>query len=98
MYVVVVNFQVKREHAAQFLQAVMAQAENSLSIEDACHVFDVCVDPEDPCSVLLYEQYDDAAAFETHLATDHFCAFDETVKPWLDAKRVSTWQLQGDGA
>ncbi|MDX1506736.1 MAG: putative quinol monooxygenase [Woeseiaceae bacterium] len=94
MYVVVVIFEVKHEHTAEFLQAVLRQAENSLDREDACRVFDVCADPQDPCAVLLYEQYDNAAAFDAHLASEHFRTFDATVTPWLNAKTVSTWQLR----
>ena len=40
----------------------------------------------------LYEVYDDAAAFELHLASDHFRAFDETVRPWVQRKDVQVWR------
>lgn len=97
MYVVVVTFEVDRDHAVEFLEAVTLQAKNSLELEEQCHVFDVCCTPEDPGSVLLYEHYDDRAAFEEHLESDHFRDFDAKVAPWLRSKTVSTWQLQETG-
>ena len=94
MYVVIVNFEVKSEYASDFLDAVLLQAANSLALEEQCRVFDVCTHPENSSSVLLYEHYDDAAAFDEHLKTSHFLDFDARVSPWLASKTVSTWQLE----
>ena len=98
MYVVVVNFKVKSEHAVEFLEAVMSQAKNSLALEDQCHEFDVCTATTDADSVLLYEHYATRDAFDAHLESDHFRAFDEQVSPWIASKTVSTWHLRRPGA
>ncbi|MEM7522936.1 MAG: antibiotic biosynthesis monooxygenase [Pseudomonadota bacterium] len=38
--------------------------------------------------MFLYEVYDDAAAFDAHLASDHFKDFDAAVAPMVAAKTV----------
>ena len=98
MYVVVVNFQIKSENTAEFMEAVMRQARNSLDLEDQCHVFDVCLDPDDPGSVMLYEHYEDRQAFDAHLESEHFRSFDREVAPAVLSKSVSTWLLQEAGS
>ena len=95
MYAVTVTFEVAAEHTESFHEAVLAQAENSVRREEKCRQFDVCTDPERPGVIFLYEIYDDAAAFDDHLASDHFKAFDAAVAPWLTAKTVETWEVIG---
>ena len=92
MYVVLVEFTTHAEHSAAFLQRVRQQAEDSLRDESDCHVFDVCVDPERDNFVLLYELYSDRAAFEAHLGSPHFHAFDAAVQDWVSDKKVSLLQ------
>ena len=41
---------------------------------------------------LLYELYDDEAAFRAHLATPHFLQFNEQTAPWVASKSVATYQ------
>ncbi len=40
--------------------------------EPACRLFITHQSPEDPHDFFLYEQYDDEAGFQAHLATEHF--------------------------
>lgn len=91
MFIVSVTFDIKTEHATEFVDAVMKQASNSLELEPECHVFDVCVSDDEPSRIFLYEKYTDAAAFEVHLKSAHFAAFDALVAPWIAAKQVETW-------
>jgi (4S)-4-hydroxy-5-phosphonooxypentane-2,3-dione isomerase len=93
MYVVTVTFEVDPERSEDFREAVLAQARNSLDKEARCRRFDVCIDTERLDRVFLYEIYDDAKAFQDHLASDHFKSFDATVKPWLRNKQVECWSL-----
>jgi quinol monooxygenase YgiN len=50
------------------------------------------VDPDDPGSFLIYEQYTDASGYEDHRATSHFRrhVLDEAV-PRLAAREVRTF-------
>ena len=92
MFVVVVEFTARSEHAAAFRERVQQQAQDSLNLEPECHVFDVCVDPDREELVLLYEVYTDRAAFDLHLASNHFKSFDAEVRDWVANKQVSTFQ------
>ena len=94
MFVVTVTFEIAADQAAAFLTRVCLQASDSLSNKDGCHRFDVCVDRERTERVFLYEIYADAAAFEEHMATPHFKAFDAEVAPMVRAKTVETWELE----
>lgn len=94
MYVITVTFQVKAEAFADFHEAVLRQAQNSLEREEGCRRFDVCLSDERPGEVFLYELYDDRAAFEAHLETAHYKGFNEKVAPMLLDKQVRDWTLQ----
>jgi quinol monooxygenase YgiN len=88
MYVVIVDFAIRLEHAAAFAKAVSENARASTEREPACRQFDVCVSPDDPCSFFLYEVYNDRAGFEAHLASAHYKSFDQLVQPWVADKKV----------
>ena len=68
------------------------QAANSLAREDGCHQFDICVAPEAPGQILLYEVYENHAAFDAHLASDHYAAFDTTAGPLMTSKTARFFQ------
>lgn len=94
MFVVTVQFRVKQEHHAAFLDAVVQNAATSLANEADCRVFDVCTDPHGSQTVFLYEVYVSAAAFDHHLQTPHFKEFDRLVTPWVADKQVDIWQRE----
>ncbi|MCA9139535.1 MAG: antibiotic biosynthesis monooxygenase, partial [Planctomycetales bacterium] len=87
-FAIAVTFHIKAEFVDSFLQRVLQQASDSVRLEEGCHQFDVLVDEQDSSIVFLYETYDDAAAFETHRATDHFADFSETVADWIESKSL----------
>jgi len=93
MYVVTVTFVTVPEHRDAFAEAMNIQAENSLEREPACLRFDICRNPDDPDTTFLYEIYEDEAAFQVHLASDHFKEFDALVADWVESKTVNTWDL-----
>ncbi|MEQ8208480.1 MAG: putative quinol monooxygenase [Lacipirellulaceae bacterium] len=93
MYIVTVTFEIAADHLEEFRTAMHQQAENSLQLEAACRQFDVCFCTDSPVHCFLYEKYDDKAAFQAHLESDHFKAFDALVGPWIVSKTVNTWNL-----
>jgi (4S)-4-hydroxy-5-phosphonooxypentane-2,3-dione isomerase len=93
VFAVTVVFEVKKEAIEAFREAVVQQANNSLTKEAGCRRFDVCFDAARPERVFLYELYDDGAAFDRHRETDHFARFNKTAEPLVEEKRVETWQL-----
>ena len=88
MYVIVVDFNIKPEHAAAFREAINSNARASVADEPGCSQFDVCVDPQDGAQIFLYEIYDNLAAFEAHLRTPHYAVFDKLSAPMVAAKTV----------
>jgi (4S)-4-hydroxy-5-phosphonooxypentane-2,3-dione isomerase len=88
MYVVIVEFEIVPVHVSAFKSRVLQQARDSLALETDCNVFDVCEDSTASTHILLYEIYSDGAAFEHHLQTPHFKAFDTEVAPWILSKSV----------
>ncbi|TWT84508.1 Antibiotic biosynthesis monooxygenase [Planctomycetes bacterium CA13] len=91
MFIVTVTFEVSPPQLQAFRDAMQTQAKNSLELEAECHQFDVCYDSVDSAKCFLYEKYADRAAFDKHLASDHFKQFDLTVGPWIVSKSVQTW-------
>ena len=92
---VCVKFHIKPAHFADFLAAVNTQAANSKQLEPWCHQFDVSTLPDHPTAVLLYETYDDRAAFfEKHRTTAHFAAFSQMIAEWVESKEVGVWDIQ----
>ena len=88
MYVVTVEFVAKPEHAEAFRSATVENARASREHEPGCRQFDVCGDAANRAVVFLYELYDDRAAFDAHLASAHFRAFDDRVRDWIASKTV----------
>jgi quinol monooxygenase YgiN len=75
MYVVTVEFLLRRGAQARFLPLIMTNAAASLTREAGCRQFDVCTDPSCDERIFLYEIYDTASDFEFHLETPHFQHF-----------------------
>ncbi len=91
MYAVVVTFTIKPDANEAFMPLMHNNAQISLSQEPDCHQFDVLTDPDQPNEVLLYELYTDAAAFDVHLASDHFKRFNAETADMVAAKTVRTF-------
>lgn len=94
MYCVAVTFHLHEEYFAAFKKRVIRQAQDSLEKEPGCSVFDIWTDAERPNEVFLYEIYDDRAAFDAHLASEHFKTFDAEVVDWVADKKVLTWSTK----
>lgn len=77
----------------RFMALMLANAEASLRDEPGCRQFDVCIDPADPERLMLYEVYDDDAAFEAHLAAPHFKTFDSETAGLIRRKDVRQFRL-----
>lgn len=92
MFVVVVEFEVRAEARERFLALVRDNAATSHRDEPGCRQFDVCLDPQSPTTVFLYELYDDRAAFDRHLTLPHFRAFDAATGSLVLSKRVRLLQ------
>lgn len=88
MFVVCVEFRIVQGRIQDFLPVMRQQARNSLDLEPGCRQFDICRDPAIEEAVFLYELYDDAAAFQAHLDSAHFRAFDAAIADLVADKQV----------
>ena len=93
MFVVCANLYVKPDQLDDFMPLLMTNAKAALADEPGCHRFDVCQNPQTPAEIFLYELYTDAAAFQAHLETPHFLAFDGAIGDMLTDKSVKTYVL-----
>lgn len=91
MFAVVAHFTIHAAQAGDFLSLVVENAQSSLRDEPGCRQFDVVSDPARPGDVLLYELYDDAAAFDAHLTAVHFKRFDAATAAMIADKTVRTY-------
>lgn len=82
-FAVVVDFAIRPDRVDEFRAAMLQQAKNSLELEEGCQRFDVFTDAQLPTTFVLYELYDDEAAFELHLESDHFASFADHVEPMV---------------
>ena len=55
--------------------AALENAAAAIRDEPGCRRFDVLVSPDGGGKVMLYENYDDEAAFDAHRATPHYLSF-----------------------
>ena len=94
-FAVTVEFKLKPGATARFRKLVLENAATSMSDEPSCRRFDVLVPAEQTGddSFLLYEIYDDRAAFDAHLGSSHFRAFDEATRDLVLAKSVREFVL-----
>lgn len=74
-FVVLAEFSVSAEHKAEFLELCAFDSRSSLQHEPGCRQFDAQTMEDAPDVVILYEVYDDRAAFDAHLATPHYATF-----------------------
>jgi quinol monooxygenase YgiN len=90
-FVLTVGLVVKPDQVDRFMAKVLANAKASRETEPGCRAFDVLVDPKDRTRVMLYEVYDDEAAFDAHQATEHFRTYLVEALPLLQSRERFTF-------
>ncbi len=97
-YVILVDFLLKPGRKAEFRHAIDANARSSCKTERGCRRFDVVEPRDEPDRIVLYEIYDDRAAFEEHLKTPHLAAFEAASKDLVTKKTVIAGDLVCEGS
>ena len=88
-YVIVAELTVAPERLADFIAHSSEDGRASVANEDGCRQFDVHVSADGSPTVVLYEVYDDRAAFEAHLQTPHFFRWRDATQDWITERSVS---------
>lgn len=86
--VIIAEFEVKPDSLDRFLELGEADARHSVADEPGCRQFTVTVEREQPNRVVLFEVYDDDAAFEAHLKTPHLQAFRTGIEELVVSRNV----------
>ena len=92
-----VDFRLKPGTFDRFRKLIVENARASLRNEAGCRQFDVVIPNGDSDRVVLYEIYDDAAAFDAHKRTPHFAAFDSESVSFVSTKAVTLGQVDDGG-
>lgn len=85
--VVLVELLVNSSFVGRFRDLIAANAEASLS-ETGCRRFDVLFDPKEPRRFVLYEIYDDEAAFDKHLVSNHYLNFANAIENMIEHRSI----------
>lgn len=93
MYVITVVFKIRPGQLEQFLPLLKSNAARSREDEPGCHEFHVCIDPQQPDDIFLYEIYGSKADFEAHLKTPHFLEFSEQTAGMIQHREVRALEL-----
>ena len=92
MFAVTVEFTLDPAQRDAFMPLMLENATRSREDEPGCRQFDVCTDATRPDRVFLYELYDDAAAFDAHLAAPHFRAFAAATATMVAGRVLERWE------
>jgi quinol monooxygenase YgiN len=97
-FVIVVDFRLKPGSKAAFRRLIDDNARASCRDEPGCRRFDVLEPAGEADRIVLYEIYDDRAAFDAHIKTRHFAQFNETSAALVSAKVVTECGLVCEGS
>ena len=70
-YIVAATYRAKEGEEEKVREVLETMAPLSRA-EPACRFYQAHRSPEDPRVFFLYEQYDDEAGYQAHMATEHF--------------------------
>lgn len=85
--VVLVEFLVKPSFTEKFGELILANAMASLG-EIGCRRFDVLMASQEPGRFVLYEIYDDEAAFDLHVRTQHYRIFADAIEGEIEERSI----------
>jgi autoinducer 2-degrading protein len=92
-YAITVEFTLKPGGMSAFRKLIDENAQNSFELELGCQRFDVLVPYDNADKIFLYEIYDDKAAFEAHLKTEHFQSFNRESNDLVVTKAIVEYKL-----
>jgi quinol monooxygenase YgiN len=92
-FVIIVDFLLKPGARDAFRRLIDENATASARSEPGCQRFDVLEPIGETDRVVLYEIYDDRAAFNVHCKTAHFDMFNTASAPYVREKKVFEYDL-----
>jgi quinol monooxygenase YgiN len=98
LFALLVEFAIKPGAMAEFRPLMLENAALSLRDEPGCRQFDVLTAPDDADRIVLYEIYDDQAAFDAHMASAHFRRFAAATTEMIASRSLRRLALVGPDA
>jgi autoinducer 2-degrading protein len=95
-YVITVDFFLHAGTLEPFLRLIKENAQKSLSDEPGCDRFDVLIEKGSPDHIVLYEIYQDRAAFEAHVKSRHFVQFNAASQRYVKDKKIVEYEYSND--
>jgi len=74
-FALIVKFDIKPDKIVEFRMLIDENARASVRDEPGCRQFDVLQADDNPARIVLYEVYDDVAAFDGHRTMPHVGKF-----------------------
>jgi quinol monooxygenase YgiN len=97
-FVLIVEFTLHPGSAEGFMPLISANARESVATEPGCRQFDVVAVQGEPDRVLLYEVYDDVAAFDAHRDLPHVKAFFRDADAMIAERKMTRFDRIVDAA
>ena len=66
-FVAIADLKLKKQHIAEYTRRIRRHARNTVTREPGCISFEVGIDRDDPCRIVLYEVYVSEEDFRKHL-------------------------------
>ena len=85
MIVLQATIPVATDHREEMIEAAIELAEQSRA-EDGTIDYRVTTDIEEPSVFRVFEQYEDEAAMNAHLESDHYERFQNRIGEWIDGE------------
>ena len=96
-FVITVDFYLHAGTLEPFLILIKENAYKSLTEEPGCERFDVLIEKGAPDHIVLYEIYQNRAAFDFHLKSRHFAEFNTASKRYVKDKKIVEYEYSNDG-
>jgi (4S)-4-hydroxy-5-phosphonooxypentane-2,3-dione isomerase len=98
-FVILVEFKLKsKSDMGRFRKLIDENARESCRSEPGCWRFDVLLPQDAEDSILLYEIYQDRAAFDLHLQSPHFHDFNRDSAALVEGKTITEFSLACEGS
>jgi autoinducer 2-degrading protein len=88
LYVNAVDIDVVPGKIEDYLAAIKEVGAASIKSEPGCSEFDITVSQKDPNHLFIFEVYENAAAFDAHLKSDHYKKYAAAAKEVVAKREV----------
>ena len=88
LYINAVNIDVVPGQIENYLAAIKEVGAAAIKTEPGCSEFNITVSQKDPNHLFIFEVYDNAAAFDAHLKSDHYKKYAAAAKDIVAKREV----------